>query len=528
MEQLVLAFVCFAHPFESLRNRHVIFAPATAPMRCDFRQAWRSNSAYQAKQRHRCERAGRIQSWLTSACLQVTLVRADVAEGRQVIGAHKFVLTQCDVDVRVKWGCRRDLTREAKVLGELQSHPCGHVCANLPQLLAANWEVTAAPAGVAGSRKKSQKLVKELLLEYADLGSLSELLKKRRALAEAEPVLPQKHQWAFSEGIGRALVHMHEAGWLHLDVKLQNVFIFASGRPVLGDLGLAERVGATVRRIRGTPGYMAPELARAYEEGKEVRLTSKMDVFALGVTMLWMALPPGAVEATGLSEAELRSVSDAGLLPGYLLAGRLDCSDEYRHIIKVASHPSPRKRASIRHMWNLIRAGRERAEAAQAAEAGAAQAAEGVAAQAAEAEAGPPLSVETCNAGPPADVVPAPQALRRVSTAQPACILAAVLNGATPTASHSATPCTALVATPAHALLGQRASLHTSCGGSPLPPPVTQTPVRHGRLPMPPEARSYAAVVKGLPARAAQPRPQSYAAAVKAVSTRPAQCQGRR
>ena len=66
---------------------------------------------------------------------------------------------------------------------------------------------------------------------------------------------------------------MHAAGWLHNGVILQNVLLFTMGRPVLGDLGLAERMGSPVGRVRGTPGFMAPELARPYTERREVKLS---------------------------------------------------------------------------------------------------------------------------------------------------------------------------------------------------------------------------------------------------------------
>jgi serine/threonine protein kinase len=61
--------------------------------------------------------------------------------------------------------------------------------------------------------------------------------------------------------LGRQLVavldYVHRHGWLHLDVKPDNVVV-QEGRAVLIDLGLATRPGRVERGL-GTEGYAAPE-----------------------------------------------------------------------------------------------------------------------------------------------------------------------------------------------------------------------------------------------------------------------------
>ena len=484
---------------------------------------------------------------------------AKLEDGRQVRGARKQATIQHECAAK-QLGILRDQTREASVMLELQAvNPSGHACPNLPNLLAANWKRMAVPKTVPGASKRREVVVTDLLLDFADVGSLHEVLKKRRAkvetLGHAEPVLAPKHQWAFSDGIGNALTHMHAAGWLHNDVKLQNVLLFATGRLVLGDLGLAERTGAPVGRVRGTPGYMAPELAHAYAEGKEVTLTPKMDVFALGVVMLFMAMPPGALKETGLSEADLMEVTAAGLLPDILLAGRLECDPGFRQIIYKATRPRPGDRASLKHICNLIKAGLRRSEqAGAAAETGAvqAQAAPGAPPQICEAVANghrnrrsgaakrraqrsrkARRAADADGTGQPATAAPPPPEPPRPEVPVLKCILAAVLPGrnddrgqcATPHGSHSDTPDGALAATPEHitnehALLGNGGSLRTSCGGSPRPLPVAQSPVRSPARRGPP---TYAEVTMGLGTKIAQPAPATYAQVVMHVGTKFAQ-----
>lgn len=80
----------------------------------------------------------------------------------------------------------------------------------------------------------------------------------------------------------RALAALHAAGFLHRDVKAQNVVREAAGRYVLMDIGegrATNRIPAGV--LVGTPAYLAPEVL----EGQPA--TPRADLYSLGVLLYY-------------------------------------------------------------------------------------------------------------------------------------------------------------------------------------------------------------------------------------------------
>ena len=84
-----------------------------------------------------------------------------------------------------------------------------------------------------------------------------------------------------ARAVADALVHAHDRGVLHRDVKPSNVMLTPDGRALLLDFGLA--FSADSARLTqgqlGSPAYMAPEQVR----GEDV--DARADVWSLGVTL---------------------------------------------------------------------------------------------------------------------------------------------------------------------------------------------------------------------------------------------------
>lgn len=79
-----------------------------------------------------------------------------------------------------------------------------------------------------------------------------------------------------------ALAYMHERGYVHADMKPNNIVITADGEVKIIDLGQSCKVGTVKERIQGTPDYIAPEQVHCRP------ITPKTDIYNLGATMYYL------------------------------------------------------------------------------------------------------------------------------------------------------------------------------------------------------------------------------------------------
>ena len=166
--------------------------------------------------------------------------------------------------------------------------------------------------------EKSQRFLDQVEQEYAigskldheSIRKIRKLIRHRKMLkvtavsmimelvdaTTLDQQLPRNHSQAvyvFLQ-IAKGLAHMHGRGYVHADMKPNNVLVDENGTVKIIDLGQACAIGTKKKRIQGTPGYMAPEQAHRKE------ITPKTDIYNLGAMMYWIlvgdviptAMPP--------------------------------------------------------------------------------------------------------------------------------------------------------------------------------------------------------------------------------------------
>ncbi|MGW2377810.1 MULTISPECIES: serine/threonine-protein kinase [Kitasatospora] len=88
-------------------------------------------------------------------------------------------------------------------------------------------------------------------------------------------------------GICEGLAHLHRSGWVHTDLKPENVLIGRDGEVRLSDFGLAIELTGTHGHCApmGTPDYLPPERWKEPlgEHGVKIRATA--DIWALGIVV---------------------------------------------------------------------------------------------------------------------------------------------------------------------------------------------------------------------------------------------------
>jgi serine/threonine protein kinase len=103
--------------------------------------------------------------------------------------------------------------------------------------------------------------------------------------------------------VATGLNAMHQRGYVHCDMKPNNILLNKTGAIKIIDLGQSCSIGTVKTRIQGTPDYIAPE------QVKRKTLTPRTDIFNLGATMYWAltgknvpTLIPKSKGAVGLLE----------------------------------------------------------------------------------------------------------------------------------------------------------------------------------------------------------------------------------
>ncbi|KAH0795985.1 CAMK family protein kinase [Histomonas meleagridis] len=132
-----------------------------------------------------------------------------------------------------------------------------------------------------------------LILEYAEGGDLFSYISSKKTLHEFEVK-------RFFHSIVKSVSIMHNNGYVHRDLKLENILLDINGRVMLADFGCSRefKEGEYTSSLCGTVQYEAPEvlLCNSYD-------ATKVDSWSLGIILYVLFFRCFPFDATSVCEA---------------------------------------------------------------------------------------------------------------------------------------------------------------------------------------------------------------------------------
>jgi serine/threonine protein kinase len=200
-------------------------------------------------------------------------------------------------------------------------------------------------------RKIPRLIKKGSLLKTKDLYLVMELVDG--VSMERHP--PETFEQAMQIFIQTAhgLHHMHERGFVHADMKPNNIVVSEGDVAKVIDLGQGCKIGTIKPRIQGTPDYIAPEQVHRRE------ITPLTDVYNMGATMYWVLTRRNIPTALGKGDRLLGSVDDALLekpKPAIEINTRIPpmLNDLIMHCVEVDPNDRPQSMKAVADKLELI------------------------------------------------------------------------------------------------------------------------------------------------------------------------------
>lgn len=158
-----------------------------------------------------------------------------------------------------------------------------------------------------------------------------------------------------AEAVCQALVHMNEKGWLHRDIKPDNILVNKTGEVRVIDFSLSTRLATGLMKllsgkqkaIMGTRTYIAPEIILKNPP------TAQSDIYSLGVT--FYEIVTGAPPFAGLSPSDLlkKHISEAPAPPSLMNPNVTSELDSV--ILKMLAKKPKDRYAEMREVMSALR-----------------------------------------------------------------------------------------------------------------------------------------------------------------------------
>ena len=158
--------------------------------------------------------------------------------------------------------------------------------------------------------------------------------------------LTEGELWLLIHDIGCALMQIHAAGWMHLDISPSNILVDGEYFK-LADFGTLVKVGEYESGMEGAGPYCSPE-TMLFTGTDDITVEQPTDIFSFGVVLLESAT--GYMAPRGGDERYGKLRSGEILLGGDLYA--CECSQELIDVVNAMISPDPSDRPTAADLVN--------------------------------------------------------------------------------------------------------------------------------------------------------------------------------
>ena len=129
-----------------------------------------------------------------------------------------------------------------------------------------------------------------MVMEFVEGKTLTELLEDRGG------VMPEDEAVRYIKQVAEALEEVHNASYLHRDIKPDNIVVRRNGEAVLLDFGIARQFAA--QKTQSMTVALTKEYAPLEQYGSQARFGPYTDIYALGATLYHLLTGQAPVPAT--------------------------------------------------------------------------------------------------------------------------------------------------------------------------------------------------------------------------------------